>query len=705
MGRARWWRLREAQASLLLTNNLRMQIVRRTYNRSWRGTVRLQAQYRGRTVRKVNAAIKIQSCRRMFVHSSAYRKLKSATIALQCCLRRGKAKKVLDEIKREQKDMGKIKEHNEKLKMEMASLKAMLQAQAASTAGKADSQRAIAEKQKEIDQLETRIAGLEADLAKEKENVKKLENDLNVQKENNERLSQDLQYQKKIVSQGSSSPMPAQRRSSSNAVPAEKVVDAVVVGHTITPEALAQHRAEVARLEEKLEDERRMSRAARIEVKHLRSALADKGVADVTASTEISDNLSEISGSEVDRNEIPVPRELEPQMRASTQKPPEKETQAAMEHLKSSVSDYFPMIKRGFIGEEKEEETPEVATTGWKKDVGSRKQREEGLRDEVRVFESKVKKFYPLLEEGVDVVVWQLNKSAEVGVDGPVGEEFTVKSSSMTLKLHRRGDLLVQTVLTFSSTGGYLSKALGRRRATAAHEPLPLNDILEVKAGCMGFDHAELPSSSTKKGKSSKVKSENMQSSLFLTIKATPTPMASSRSYFLRLKSRSSRNDLLTGLRGILSDLQVHEGVSISQIQTPATAQQARRMPGSAHKNAGPNPFMGKRGDIMVPLKEVHDLINRERESYDRLLLTMLQGSSDLKEKEDELLTLRGKLHQSMAECAEKDKTQANDSKLIMQLSKKLETLLMENEDLRDNNDRLNQRLVVVECEKMNVGA
>ena len=191
-----------------------------------------------------------------------------------------------------------------------------------------------------------------------------------------------------------------------------------------------------------------------------------------------------------------------------------------------------------------------------------------------------------------------------------------------------------------------------------------------------------------------------MQSSLFLTIKATPTPMASSRSYYLRVKSRATRNDLLNGLRGILADLQVREGVSISQIQTPAAAQHARRMPGSVHKNAGPNPFLaeGKRGDIMVPLAEVHDLINGERESYDKLLLTMLQGSSDLKEKEDELLSLRNKVHQTMAECAEKDKTQANDSKLIMQLSKKLETLLMENEDLRDNNDRLNQRLVQVEC-------
>lgn len=234
----------------------------------------------------------------------------------------------------------------------------------------------------------------------------------------------------------------------------------------------------------------------------------------------------------------------------------------------------------------------------------------------------------------------------------------------------------------------------------AAHEPLPLNDILEIKAGCVGFDHAELPSSSSKKGKSSKAKSENLQSSLFLTIRATATPMASSRSYFLRLKSRSIRNDVLTGLRGILADLQVHEGLSISHIQTPA---HHRKMPGTANKNAGPNPFSSKNSNIMVPLGEVHDLINRERESYDRLILMLLQGSSDLNEKEEELLLLRGKVHQTIAESAEKDKTQANDSKLIMQLSKKLETLLMENEDLRDNNDRLNGRLIEVESEKINL--
>lgn len=626
---------------------------------------------------------------------------------------------MLDLIKREQKDMGKVKEHNEKLKMEMASLKAMLSAQASSDAGKAENQKAIAEKQKEIDHLEARIAALEVELEKEKENVKKLENVLDAQKGNNKRLTQDLQYQKEISAQGSSSPVPMRKKHSRGEslnvpapVPAENVVDAVVVGHTITPEALAMHRAEVARLGEQLEEERRLGRAARIEVKHLRSAIADKGDAAVTASTEITDNDSEMSGSEIDRSDVPDPSDLEPHKSSEpAPRTPERDSISralnevneasadARAKIERSVSDYFPMITRGFTGEEGG--AAKIVAAGWKHDVASRKDREEGLRDEVRVFETKVKRFYPLLEEGVDVTVWQMNKSADIGIGGPGGEEFAVKSSSMTLKLHRRGDLLVQTVLTFNSTGGYLSKALGRRRDKAAHEPLPLNDILEVKAGCVGFDHAELPSSSSKKGKSSKVKSENMQSSLFMTIKATPTPMASSRHYFLRLKSRSTRNDLLSGLRGILADLQVHEGVSISQIQTPAAAQHARRMPGSAHKNAGPNPFMGKQGDIMVPLTEVHDLVNRERESYDRLLLTMLQGSADLKEKEDELLALRGKLHGTMSECAEKDKTQANDSKLIMQLSKKLETLLMENEDLRDGNDRLNQRLVATECDRI----
>lgn len=101
----------------------------------------------------------------------------------------------------------------------------------------------------------------------------------------------------------------------------------------------------------------------------------------------------------------------------------------------------------------------------------------------------------------------------------------------------------------------------------------------------------------------------------------------------------------------------------------------------------------------MVPLPAVHQALNRERENYDRILLMLLQGSEDLKEKEDELLKLRQKLESTMEQSKEKDRVQANDSKLIMQLSKKLESLLMDNEELRDQRDRLNSRLVTLESE------
>ena len=217
----------------------------------------------------------------------------------------------------------------------------------------------------------------------------------------------------------------------------------------------------------------------------------------------------------------------------------------------------------------------------------------------------------------------------------------------------------------------------------AALEPLSLFDILEVKAGCSGYDHAELPGSGPAKGKKDK-KGENRQSSLFLTIRATPTPVSALRSYVMKFKSRSARNDMLNGLRGILAEMQVNEGVSISTLQSFDEPEDDEN-------------------NVLVPLSEVHNAINREREAYDRLLLLLLQSGEDLKEKEDELLSLRGKLENTVKESAEKDRVQANDSKLIMQLSKKLETLLMDNEDLRDQNDRLNSRLIAVECEKMNM--
>jgi len=364
----------------------------------------------------------------------------------------------------------------------------------------------------------------------------------------------------------------------------------------------------------------------------------------------------------------------------------EKEEKPSLLASFRAGTDLIPMIRRGLAGN-LDQEVDDVVAVGWKVEVRSRRDREEALRDDVHKFEAKMKKFLHLLEEGVDVVMWQLNQG---GPDNESADDFALKASNITVKLHRRGELFVQAVLTFMLRGGYLSKAMGRNRNVdkTALEPLSLHDILEVRAGCSGYDHTELPSSSGKPKKGSKKtsKGENKQASLFMTIKATPTPLAASRSYIFRFKSRSARNDVMNGLRSILADMQIKEGVSISGLH-----------------NARDEIEQAELDEIMVPLSAVHTALNRERENYDRILLMLLQGSEDLKEKEDEILGLHSKLEAVVDESREKDRVQANDSKLIMQLSKKLETLLMENEDLRDQKDRLNSRLIAIQSEKMNL--
>lgn len=249
----------------------------------------------------------------------------------------------------------------------------------------------------------------------------------------------------------------------------------------------------------------------------------------------------------------------------------------------------------------------------------------------------------------------------------------------------------------------------------AALDPLSLTEILEVSAGCDGFDPRALPLSS----KRTKRNNDNMGSSLFLTLKASPTPIASSRSYFLKFKSRSARNDLLLGLRGLLADMQINEGINISSISAPpvvghvASSSPMRTKPSQdnqvhsfplrmkSQQNNNPIPLNDSK-NMLVSLSEVHKTFDLERQAYDKLLLVMLQGSSDLKKSEDDLVAMQGRLDAVITDSKEKDRIQANDSKLIMQLSKKLETLLMDNEDLRDQNETLNNRIIMMEGEKVN---
>ena len=133
-----------------------------------------------------------------------------------------------------------------------------------------------------------------------------------------------------------------------------------------------------------------------------------------------------------------------------------------------SPSEYFPLIRRGLANSDLDagKDDDQVVMSGWQREVSNRKECEEALREEVNQFEAKAQRFARILEEGIDVTMWQLNRNAGLGPE-ETSDDFVLKSTAVNVKLHKRGDLLVQAVLSFSTRGGYLSKALGRKKGAS----------------------------------------------------------------------------------------------------------------------------------------------------------------------------------------------------------------------------------------------
>jgi myosin heavy subunit len=271
-GRERWTKLRRETASLLLTNHYRMQISRRKYNRARKGTISLQAQFRGRTTRRMLAAIELETAYRKYLCRKKFLKLKSAVIALQCRIRVKMAKKVMRSLMGEQKDIGKLRENNERLKMEMNSLKAMLAAQAKEDASNLAHTKELDAKQNEINRLEKRVAELEKQVEEEKAIIAKLESDLSAQKEQTALVA--------ASAHGHGNEPGHRKKKSSGSVDLDATSTHHVPHHVshppanyVSPDVLAKHKKHVAKLEEELRAERKLRREADGEIIKLRAAI------------------------------------------------------------------------------------------------------------------------------------------------------------------------------------------------------------------------------------------------------------------------------------------------------------------------------------------------------------------------------------------------------------------------------------------------
>jgi myosin V len=271
-GRELWTKLRRESASLLLTNHYRMQISRRKFNRARKGTVALQAHYRGVATRRVLAATKVETVYRKYVCRKNFLKLKSAVIALQCRIRVKMAKKVMKGLMGEQKDMGKLRENNERLKQEMNSLKAMLAAQAKEDASNLAHTKELDAKKEEIERLEKRVAELEKQLEEEKSIIAKLESDLSTQKEQAALIA--------ASSHAHGSESGHRKKKSSGSVDLDAASSHHVPHHVshppanyVSPDVLMKHKKHVAKLEEELRAERKHRREADGEIIKLRAAI------------------------------------------------------------------------------------------------------------------------------------------------------------------------------------------------------------------------------------------------------------------------------------------------------------------------------------------------------------------------------------------------------------------------------------------------
>ena len=202
-------------------------------------------------------------------------------------------------IKSDQKDIGKLKGNNERLKTEMASLKAMLQAQAAQAQGdkgREESERVVQQKQMQIGILEARIKQLEKELDNEKSNSNGLEKEVKAQKVQVQKLLEDMQKLRKQKQEEIQNLRKQQR-----AIPSVQTTSDVEKRHPQAPamqtpfslNELAEHQAMVAKLDEELETERRFRREADGEILKLRAQMSGVTLEDSDVDALIPKNIDQ----------------------------------------------------------------------------------------------------------------------------------------------------------------------------------------------------------------------------------------------------------------------------------------------------------------------------------------------------------------------------------------------------------------------------
>jgi hypothetical protein len=123
----------------------------------------------------------------------------------------------------------------------------------------------------------------------------------------------------------------------------------------------------------------------------------------------------------------------------------------------------------------------------------------------------------------------------------------------------------------------------------------------------------------------------------------------------------------------ILAEANMEAGGSTSTTATPSGGEKASRRGSSSGQSSN----------------DVKRQLLVERSNYEKLMVQMLVLTNDLNEREDQIILMKKREAAFEEQLASKEKMYEQDAKVRMQLGKRLEDVLMDKEEIKDELDNL----------------
>jgi hypothetical protein len=368
------------------------------------------------------------------------------------------------------------------------------------------------------------------------------------------------------------------------------------------------------------------------------------------------------------------------------------------------------------------------------------KQRQIAQQEAILQFESNIENFKSTISQGLDCSVWEPNAKisnhrCRVTLQNPphsfqsdrTSQEGKQQQQQQQHHRNRSSEEYKIPTLAFESehtpsdlAQTFLQKILGKGSSTRV-EGLKLPEILEIHPGHLNLP--EVLENRNLRPVEQGTGREEVEESRFLSIISVPTPSQLGRTIIIQVSNREVRNSILNGLRSLVNEVIHHDPDEIDQAIERRMSDQThhhhspRRQPtrGGERKGQGSASHLERLTrkqkqaedyeemevndnsasdysdsdssgieDIFVHLSEVKRQLRLERMNYERVMAQMLDLTNDLTMREEEIHKLRRQVNELSEAQQQKERRYEQDAEIRMKLGKRLEQVLMEKEELKE---------------------